>query len=102
VRPCGHARVRTDASVLPPGNFVTDAIVRPSHGRPNGHRPSVRPSVIVRVTTLEKGGITWYHVMLHLNNTGCVPGKANGGVPIVVPNNVSNMVNALLPNKVST
>jgi hypothetical protein len=24
--------VRANASVLPPGNFITDAIVRPSHG----------------------------------------------------------------------
>jgi hypothetical protein len=39
-----------------PGNFKNDATVRPSHGRPRGHcptvRPSVCPSVIVRVTTL--------------------------------------------------
>jgi hypothetical protein len=45
-------RVRADASVLPPGNFKKDTTVRPSHGRPRGHRPTVRPSVIVRVTTL--------------------------------------------------
>jgi hypothetical protein len=30
---------------LPPGNFITDAIVRPSHGRLSGHRPTVHPSV---------------------------------------------------------
>jgi hypothetical protein len=51
--PHGHTRVRADASVLPPGNFITDATMRPSHGRRSGHRPtvrpSVRPSVIVRV-----------------------------------------------------
>jgi hypothetical protein len=47
-----HRRVRADGSVLPPGNFKTDATVRPSHGSPCGHRPTVRPSVIVRVTTL--------------------------------------------------
>jgi hypothetical protein len=35
-----------------PGNFKKDATVRPSHGRPHGHRPIVRPSVIVRLTTL--------------------------------------------------
>jgi hypothetical protein len=29
-----------------------DAIVRPSHRQPNGHRPSVRLSSIVPVTTL--------------------------------------------------
>jgi hypothetical protein len=34
--------VRADASVLPPGNFKKDATVRPSHGRPRGHRPTVR------------------------------------------------------------
>jgi hypothetical protein len=37
-------------------NFITDAIVRPGYGQPSGHhltvRPSVRPSSIVRVTTL--------------------------------------------------
>jgi hypothetical protein len=37
--------VRADAAVLPPGNFKKDAIVRPSHGRPRGHRPILRPSV---------------------------------------------------------
>jgi hypothetical protein len=37
--------IRADASVLPPSNFITDATVRPSHGRPCGHRPIVRPSV---------------------------------------------------------
>jgi hypothetical protein len=44
--------VRTDASVLLPGNFITDATVHPSHGRPSGHRLTIRPSVIIRVTTL--------------------------------------------------
>jgi hypothetical protein len=51
--------VRADASARPhgrecfiPGNFKKDAIVRPSHGRPRGHRPTVRPSEIFRVTTL--------------------------------------------------
>jgi hypothetical protein len=48
----GRQRVRADASVLPPGNFITDATVRPSHGRPCDHRPTIRPSVIVRETTL--------------------------------------------------
>jgi hypothetical protein len=51
-RPRGHVCVRVDASVLLPGNFIMDATVRPSHGQPNGHRPSVRPSTIVRLTTL--------------------------------------------------
>jgi hypothetical protein len=51
--------VRADARVCPHGrecftlgNFKKDAIVRPSHGRPRGHRPSVRLSEIVCVTTL--------------------------------------------------
>jgi hypothetical protein len=30
------------------GNFITDATVRPSHGRPYGHRPTVRPSIRYR------------------------------------------------------
>jgi hypothetical protein len=45
IRPRGHACVHTDVSVLPPGNFKTDATVCPSHGRLSGHRPTVRPSV---------------------------------------------------------
>jgi hypothetical protein len=28
-----------------PGNFITDATMHLSHGRPSGHRPIVRPSV---------------------------------------------------------
>jgi hypothetical protein len=46
--------VRADVAVLPPGNFKKDATVRPSHGRPRGHRPIVRPSENVRVTTMPK------------------------------------------------
>jgi hypothetical protein len=30
------------------GNFISDATMRPSHGRPSGHRPTVRPSVCYR------------------------------------------------------
>jgi hypothetical protein len=45
VRLRGRTTVRADAAVLPPGNFKKDATVRPSHGRPHGHRPIVRPSV---------------------------------------------------------
>jgi hypothetical protein len=37
--------VCTYASVLSPGNFITNAIVCPSHGRPSGHRPTIRSSV---------------------------------------------------------
>jgi hypothetical protein len=29
---------------------------------------------------VQEGDAGWYHVMLHLNNTSCVPGEANGGV----------------------
>jgi hypothetical protein len=42
-------RVRADTGVrlrgrecLPPGNFITDATMRPSHGRLSGHHPAVR------------------------------------------------------------
>jgi hypothetical protein len=41
----GLTRVRADAHCFIPGNFKKDATVRPSHGRPRGHCPSVRPSV---------------------------------------------------------
>jgi hypothetical protein len=56
----GGKCVRTDAHVRAdmvrprgrecfiPGNFKKDAIVRPSHGRPCGHRPTIRPSVRYR------------------------------------------------------
>jgi hypothetical protein len=47
-----HCRVRTDALCFTLGNFKTDTTVRPSHGRPHGHRPIVRPSENVRMTTL--------------------------------------------------
>jgi hypothetical protein len=60
VRPRGRALfvrtlgcVRVDVSVLPPGNFITDATMRLSHGRPSVHRLIVRACVrLVRVTTL--------------------------------------------------
>jgi hypothetical protein len=42
------ARVRTDVPIYPRGNFITDATVRPSHGRPSSHRPTVRPTVLNR------------------------------------------------------
>jgi hypothetical protein len=45
MRPRGRAHVRADAPCFTPGNFNKDATVRPSHGRPRGHRPIVRPSV---------------------------------------------------------
>jgi hypothetical protein len=47
-----HRRIRTDAHCFIPGNFKKDATVRPSHGRPRGHRLTVRTSENVRVTTL--------------------------------------------------
>jgi hypothetical protein len=37
--------VRADAQIYLLGNFITDAIVRPSHGQPSGHCPHPRPSV---------------------------------------------------------
>jgi hypothetical protein len=70
MRPRGHGCVRADASpsarthghvcvdapCFTSGNFEKDAIVRPSHGRPRGHRPivrlSVHPSKNVHVTTM--------------------------------------------------
>jgi hypothetical protein len=67
-------RVRTNASLFTPCNFITDATVHPSHGRPSGHRPSVRPSVIVCVTTLVTtlflqncpGASLFYQDVMHL------------------------------------
>ena len=53
-RPCRRKYVYMDASILPLGNFIIEAIVCPSHKRPNGHRPTVCPSVIVCVTTLAR------------------------------------------------
>jgi hypothetical protein len=47
-----HGRVRADAPCFTLGNFKKDATVRPSHRRPRGHRPIVRLSENVRVTTL--------------------------------------------------
>jgi hypothetical protein len=41
----GRQRVRADAHCFTLGNFKKDATVCPSHGRPRGHRPTVRPSV---------------------------------------------------------
>jgi hypothetical protein len=52
MRPHGRVCVRADAPCFIPGNFEKDAIVRPSHGRPCGHPPTVRPSENVRMTTL--------------------------------------------------
>jgi hypothetical protein len=56
VHPCGHAVsartlgcVHADDSVLSLGNFITDAIVRPSYERPNGHCLTDRPSVCLSV-----------------------------------------------------
>jgi hypothetical protein len=37
--------VCADASVVIPSNFITDAIVHPSDGRPSGHRLTICPSV---------------------------------------------------------
>jgi hypothetical protein len=48
-RPRGH-------ECFTPGNFKKDAIVRPSHGRPRGHRPTVRTSVRYRPRDNPKTG----------------------------------------------
>jgi hypothetical protein len=40
-----HGCVRADSPCFTPGNFKKDATVRPSHGRPRGHCPIVRPFV---------------------------------------------------------
>jgi hypothetical protein len=47
---CPHVRMCMSArtAVFSPCNFKTDSIVRPSHGRPCGHRPIIRPSVRYR------------------------------------------------------
>jgi hypothetical protein len=54
-----HGRER-----LTPDNCITDATMRPSHGRPSGCRssvcPSVRPSAIVRMTTLGWGSVVLF------------------------------------------
>jgi hypothetical protein len=49
--------VRADACSRPrgrgcftPGNFKKDATMCPSHGRPRGHRPIVRPSVHLKTS----------------------------------------------------
>jgi hypothetical protein len=67
--------VRADASVLFPDNFITDPTVRPSLGRLSGHRPTVRSSVIVRVTTLLQtmaAQHTQRNAVLILNHKMCV------------------------------
>ena len=43
-----HRRICVGATVLSPSNFITGATMHPSHGRPNGHRPSIRLSVHYR------------------------------------------------------
>jgi hypothetical protein len=52
---CASARIHSyprGRECFTPGNFITNATVRPSHGRPSGYRPTVRPFAIVCVTTL--------------------------------------------------
>jgi hypothetical protein len=79
VRPRGRAMsarmplsVRADASILSLGNFITDATVRLSHGRPSGHRPTVRPSSIVRVTTLALSSPAVRFLALRVLGLGCM------------------------------
>jgi hypothetical protein len=67
--PRRRAHVRADAPCFTPGNFKKDATVSPSHGRPRGHRPSVRPCVRVsenvRVTTLPGTRLSRHWDVLH-------------------------------------
>ena len=44
-----HGCVHANVLIYPLCNFITDAIVRLSHGRPSGHRPHRRPSVFFRL-----------------------------------------------------
>jgi hypothetical protein len=78
----GNKCVRADASVLPPGNFITDATVRPSHGRPSGHRPIVRPSV--RYRPRDNPGVTQWQGRVQngggAGNEGGEAGFAMGGL----------------------
>jgi hypothetical protein len=69
MRPCGHPCprghgcppgrecVRADAPCFILGNFKKDATVHPSHRRPRGHRPFVRPSENVRVTAMRSAAV---------------------------------------------
>jgi hypothetical protein len=45
-----HGRVPADAPCFTPGNFKKDATVRPSHGRPCGHRPIVHSSARLKMS----------------------------------------------------
>jgi hypothetical protein len=47
-----HGHVRADVRCFTLGNFKKNTTVRPSYGRLRGHRPTVRLSENVRVTTL--------------------------------------------------
>jgi hypothetical protein len=53
---CADVLASARTRAFTPGNFIMDATMRPSHGRPSSHRlticPSVCPSAIVHVTTL--------------------------------------------------
>jgi hypothetical protein len=44
-----------------PGKFKKDATVRPSHGRPRGHRPTVCPSVRPKMSAWQP----WVHWAFH-------------------------------------
>jgi hypothetical protein len=68
MRPRGRACVRADTLLCPrgralfyPGYFKKDFTVRPSHGRPRGHRSIVRPSGNVRVITMIESNIMQNH-----------------------------------------
>jgi hypothetical protein len=47
--------VHANMPIYPLGNFITDATVHPSNGRPSGHCPCPRPSV----RSFDNPGIGW-------------------------------------------
>jgi hypothetical protein len=68
-----HVRVRADTGVLSPGNFKKDATVLPSHRRPRGHRPIVRPSVRKRPRdTLTLSGCVVAFILFYEEVEGCI------------------------------
>jgi hypothetical protein len=59
------ARARGDTSVLPPGNFIMEAqCVQVTDDLATLVRSSVRPSVIIHVTTLPPLSRVWGHLLL--------------------------------------
>ena len=76
-----HRRVPASTQMLvfnPLGNFKIDATMRPSHGRSRGHFPSIRPSIIVRVTTLAMP------YLIHHREFPLPPGSSLDSLPMLV------------------